>query len=129
MNTPDAFPPLHYACYAGQIEAVQLLVERGANLTRKNTHGGDALGVAIFGSSDCCEPQGGPGMILPEEITHGDYPGIVAFLVERGAPLPESISGGSDGVQEVLRRLGVPEEEQERPDGAYWVPGALPVAG
>jgi ankyrin repeat protein len=111
VNTPDSFPPLHFACYAGQIEAAQLLVERGASLTQINSHGGDAVGVAIFGSTDCCDPQGGPGMILPEEISHGDYPGVVAFLIERGAPLPERIDGGSEGVQEVLRRLGVPEKE------------------
>lgn len=107
VNREMSMPPLHSACYAGQLEAAHLLVEHGADLTQVNEYGGTALGTTIYGSTDCCDPEGGPGMRLPEEITHGDYPGLVQFLIDAGAALPEGIDGGSDAVQDVLRRAGV----------------------
>lgn len=111
VSREASMPPLHSACYAGQLEAARLLVGHGADLEQVNEHGGTALGTTIFGSSDCCDPEGGPGMILPEEIDHGDYPGLVEFLIERGASLPDKISDGSEAVQQVLRRHGVPDED------------------
>lgn len=111
-GNPD-LPPLHSACYAGNLEAARLFVDAGADLTYRNSHGGDALGVAIYGSLDCCHAEGGPGMLLPEEIDHGDYPGLVDYLIEAGSPLPDRISGGSDAVQDVLRRHGVPDIDDE----------------
>jgi ankyrin repeat protein len=113
VNGNPSMPPLHSACYAGNLEAARLLVDAGADLTHRNSHGGDALGVAIYGSLDCCHAEGGPGMLLPEEIDHGDYPGLVDYLIEAGSPLPDRISGGSDAVQDVLRRHGVPDIEDE----------------
>lgn len=112
VNRDDGFPPLHSACYAGQLEPARLLLDHGADLTSTNDYGGDALGVAIYGSLDCCHAEGGPAMLLEEEITHGDYPALVELLIERGAALPERIDGGSDAVQDVLRRHGVPDENQ-----------------
>jgi len=50
-------------------------------------------------------------MKLPEEIMHGDYPAIVRLLIEAGARLPKRV-GGSDAVQEVLRRAGVLDSEE-----------------
>jgi hypothetical protein len=49
-------------------------------------------------------------MKLPEEITHGDYGGIAHMLIAAGARLPSHV-GGSDAVQDVLRRAGVPDGE------------------
>ncbi|MBT6146481.1 MAG: hypothetical protein HOH74_13680, partial [Gemmatimonadetes bacterium] len=95
VNRDIGMPPLHSACYAGQLEAARLLVEHGAAPAMLNEYGGNALGTTIHGSTDCCHPEGGPGMLLPEEINHGDYPGLVAFLIEAGAPLPKCIRGGS----------------------------------
>ena len=57
----------------------------------------------------CFDTEGGPGMRLPEEAVRGEYPQIVEYLIERGAKLPDRISGGSDEVQEILRRYGVPD--------------------
>jgi ankyrin repeat protein len=107
VNREMSMPLLHSACYAGQLEAAHLLVEHGADLTQVNEYGGTALGTTIYGSTDCCDPEGGLGMRLPEEITHGDYPGLVQFLIDVGAALPEGIDGGSDPIQDVLRRTGV----------------------
>jgi ankyrin repeat protein len=112
LNREDGFPPLHSACYAGQLEAARLLVEGGADIEQVSPFGGTALGTTIFGSTDCCHPEGGPGMLLPEEIDHGDYPGLAEFLIDCGSPLPEKIDGGSDGVQEVLRQHGVIDEQE-----------------
>jgi ankyrin repeat protein len=111
VNDDASMPPLHSACYAGQLEAARLLIEHGASLEQVNEYGGTPLGTAIYGSSGCCDPEGGPGMILPEEIDHGDYAGLVELLIGRGAPLPEKISDGSEAVQQVLRRHGVPDED------------------
>jgi len=100
-------PPLHSAGYAGQFAAARLLVERGADLTQLNDFGGTPLGATAYGSLDCCDPQGGPGTLLPEEIK-GDYAAIVQLLIEHGSPLPKEC-WGSEAVQEVLRRHGVPD--------------------
>lgn len=99
-------PPLHNACYAGRLEAVQLLLQRGADLNRRSAYGGDALDSALYGSENCCDPEGGPGTLSPEEITHGDYAGIVECLLQAGATPPAHVCG-SEPVREVLRRFGV----------------------
>ena len=41
---------------------------------------------------------------------HGQYVAIVEMLISHGAQLPPKIWGGSDGVQDVLRAHGVPDE-------------------
>ncbi len=69
----DHTPPLHWACWRGQLAAAQLLVKRGASLTAKNQYGGDALGTTKHGSLNCQDPEGGPTMKLPSEIHHSDY--------------------------------------------------------
>ena len=112
VNRDGGMPPLHSACYAGQLQAARLLVDHGADLEQLNEFGGTPLSTAIFGSTNCCDPEGGPGMLLPEEIDHGDYPGLVEFLIEKGSALPKNTDGGSEAVQEVLRRYGVPDADQ-----------------
>jgi hypothetical protein len=107
----DGTIPLHWAAWRGRFNAVKRLVERGADIYAKNCYGGTALGTAIHGSANCFDPDGGPGMRLNEEAFAGDYPQIVEYLIERGAKLPEKISGGSDAVQEILRQHGVPDAE------------------
>jgi ankyrin repeat protein len=108
IDAGEDMPPLHNACYAGRRAAVQLLLARGADLHRKNAYGGDALQSALYGSIDCCDPEGGPGSLTPEEITHGDFAGIVQVLLEAGAQPPSRVSG-SEAVREALRRHGVPD--------------------
>jgi ankyrin repeat protein len=106
-NAPVGVPPLHSACYAGQLEAARLLVDAGASLTQQNEYGGTPIGTAIYGSLDCCDPEGGPGTLLPEEIP-GQHRAIVELLLERGSPLPQRV-WGSEGIRAVLRQHGVPE--------------------
>jgi ankyrin repeat protein len=105
----DGSPALHWACWRGHLEAARVFVERGASLTRVNQYGGTALGSTVHGSFNCHDVEGGPSMRLDEEVTHGDYPGLVEMLIGAGAPLPERIRGGSPGVRAALRRHGVPE--------------------
>ena len=50
-------------------------------------------------------------MRLHEEALAGDYPQIVEYLIARGAKRPAKITGGSDAVQEILRRHGVADAE------------------
>ena len=111
MGGLDDTPPLHWACWRGGYEAARLLVESGADIHALNRYGGDALGTTIHGSINCHDVFGGIGMKLPEEITHGDYPAIADMLVAAGARLPRWV-GGSDAVQDVLRRAGVPDPEE-----------------
>jgi len=72
--------------------------------------GGDALGCALHGSVNCHDPRGGMTMKLPEEITHGDYPAVADLLIAAGARLPAR-DAGSEAVQDVLRRAGVPDPD------------------
>jgi hypothetical protein len=106
----DETPALHWAVWRGQIDAARVLIEKGASLTQKNVYGADALATAIHGSCNCQDPDGGPGMKLPEEIPDWNYPALVEMLIKAGAPLPLKISGGSNAVQDVLRNHGVPDE-------------------
>ena len=50
-------------------------------------------------------------MRLPEEALPGEYPRIVEYLIVRGAKLPDRVRGGSEAVQDILRRHGVPDAE------------------
>jgi hypothetical protein len=111
VNAALDLPPLHAACYAGQLAAARVIFEHGArDLTKQNAYGGTPLGTCIYGSLDCNDEEGGPSTLLPEEIPARDYAELTQWLIERGAELPKSIRGGSDAVQEVLRRHGVPDE-------------------
>jgi len=116
INAPDigqyGTPPLHWAAWRGQFEALRLLVGRGADIHLTNLYGGAALGTAIHGSANCFDVEGGPAMRLPEEALQGAYPQIVEYLISAGAKLPDKIHGGSDPVKEILRRHGVPDETE-----------------
>ena len=109
VNARHDLGPLHGACYAGCLAAARLLVERGASLTHLNAYGGTPLGTCIYGSANCCDVEGGSGTLLPDEIPARDYAELTEWLIARGAELPRSIWGGSEAVQEVLRRHGVPD--------------------
>jgi ankyrin repeat protein len=108
---PDQTSPLHWAAWRGRFAAARRLVERGADIHWLNSYGGDALGTAIHGSANCFDTEGGPGMRLPDEAVAGDYPQIVEYLISKGSRLPARIQGGSEAVQDVLRRHGVPDLE------------------
>jgi hypothetical protein len=110
-------PPLHWAAWRGRLNAVRTLVEHGADIHWTNCWGGTALGTAIHGSANCFDPDGGPGMRLPEEAFPGEYKEIVEYLIAHGAKLPESIWGGSEAVREALRTHGVPDSEKGEPAG------------
>jgi ankyrin repeat protein len=111
VNATVDLPPLHAACYAGHLAAARLIFEHGASLTQQNAYGGTPLGTCIYGSSDCCDEEGGPGTLSAEEIPARDYAELTEWLIERGSELPKSIWGGSEAVQEVLRRHGVPDSD------------------
>ena len=104
--------PLHWACWKGNLEVAEALIERGADLRAKNQYGGDALGTAIHGSTHCFD-EGGTGMKLPEEVPPRGYAEIVKLLVTRGATLPAEVGQASEPVREVLRGFGVKDREDE----------------
>lgn len=106
----DTAPPLHWACWRGRGRAVRALVEAGADIHAVNRYGGAALDTTIHGSVNCQDVFGGIGTRLPEEIAPGDYADIAEMLIAAGSRLPERV-GGSDPVQEVLRRHGVPDPD------------------
>ena len=111
IDTPDpgpfGSPPLHWAAWRGRFAAAQALVARGADIHVVNPYGGDALGTAIHGSTNCFDLDGGPAMRLPEEAVAGEYAEIVELLITAGAKLPGEISDGSEPVQDVLWRHGI----------------------
>ena len=91
-------------------DAVRLLIGRGADVHAVNRFGGDALDTTAHGSVNCHDALGGITTKLADEITHGDYPAITDMLIGAGASLPGRL-GGSEAVQDVLRRAGVPDPE------------------
>lgn len=113
VNATQDLPPLHAACYAGQLEAAQLIFSRGASLTQTNAYGGTPLGTCIYGSVDCFDEEGGPGACPPDEVPPRGYARLADWLIAQGAGLPASIWGGSEAVQEVLRSYGVPDVPSE----------------
>lgn len=77
---------LHMACWRGHAEAVRALVAGGADLELANDFDGTPLDTAVFGAFNCHDPQGGMTTWgLPEDVRHGDYPGVVRALLEAGA--------------------------------------------
>jgi hypothetical protein len=74
------------------------------------SRGHRASGTTIHGSINCHDALGGMTMKLAEEITHGDYPAVAELLIAAGARVPSRV-GGSETVQEVLRRAGVPDPD------------------
>ncbi len=106
----DESLPLHWACWRGHADAARLLIEHGADIYARNRYGGDALSTTLHGSVNCHDVVGGMTMKLPEEITHGDYPAVAEMLIAAGARLPDRVRG-SEAVQDVLRRAGVPDPD------------------
>lgn len=98
-------PALHEACFVGDFDAAQQLVELGASLTKKNVHGSNALGVVMYGSVNCQDVAGGPGARPPITFPERGYPRIAELLLSRGAPPPDEIRG-SRAVVETLQRHG-----------------------
>ena len=82
--------PLHQAALNGHLDAVKLLLERGADAYWRDPHyNGDALGWACAGS----------------ENGSGNYVGIVEALLDHGLPLPEK-AWGSPEVRAALTARG-----------------------
>jgi ankyrin repeat protein len=83
--------PLHQAAWYGRWEVVKLLLAHHAPLEEKDTtYGGTPLGWACHGSMNCRNPN-------------GDYPAVVAALIEAGAGIMSGHSG-TEEVNAVLRR-------------------------
>jgi hypothetical protein len=87
--------PLHWAAWHGQAELVRLILAHGGSIENSdNDYRVTPLNWAIHGSQNGWYKE------------KGDYPATVEVLIDAGARLPESL-GGSEAVQEVLRRHGV----------------------
>jgi len=88
---------LHWASWHGNLEMVRLLLEAGGDVAdTDNEYNSAPLTWALRASVDGWHPD------------TGDYPGVVEMLIRAGAELPKGLRG-SEGVQDVLRRHGVPE--------------------
>jgi len=98
VDTPgwSGFTPLIQAAAHGRRATVELLIERGANLTERawEDRGPRPLDAAIWA-------------IRNNHAHDGDYAGTVEVLVTAGAPTGHRPPSGDPAVDRVLERLGV----------------------
>jgi ankyrin repeat protein len=97
--------PLGQACWRGRVQMVRELVSRGAALSFHQ--GGSAIGAALHGSRNCHQPEGGPTMMIVDEIPREPYAEIVRFLLDRGATVPERVDENGPRASTVLAELGI----------------------
>ncbi len=84
--------PLHWAAWHGNLELVKALLRSNHLIDdADNDFHSTPLGWATHGSENGWHAEA------------GDYPAVVAALLQAGAKLPETVSG-TDAVKEVLRR-------------------------
>ena len=84
---------------------VRELVRRGAAVTFHD--GRSALAVALHGSRNCHEPEGGPAMRTVEEIPKEPYAEIVRILLAAGATVPERIGKDGPRGETLIAELGI----------------------
>lgn len=89
--------PLDRAALRGYVDTVKVLLKHGADMTLKNEFGGTPLRACAWGS-------------LHFRDSKGDYPAVIEALIVAGSPLPDE-AFGSDDVQAVMRRHGVPNQK------------------
>lgn len=87
--------PLDRAALRGYVDTVKVLLKHGADMTVVNEFGGTPLRACAWGS-------------LHFRDSKGDYPATVEAIIEAGSPLPD-FAFGSDEVQALMRRHGVPD--------------------
>jgi ankyrin repeat protein len=97
-------PVLRQAAWRGHADVVRVLVDHGAPLVWED---GSAIGAALHGSFHCHEAEAGPTMRTDDEVTHGDYPGVLRILLDAGAPIPERLWDADLGAEVLFARLGV----------------------
>jgi ankyrin repeat protein len=106
----DASPPgddgtaLASACWRGNLDLVRLLVARGASLVWPE---GSPIGATLHGSQHCHDPHGGPMSLPVDEVRHGDYAGVLRYLLAAGATIPLDYGDGTASAASILTDLGV----------------------
>jgi hypothetical protein len=103
-GTPD-LRPMAQAAWRGHRDVVRELVTHGAQLSWEDNH--TAIGTALHGSMHCHDPQGGPTLRTTEEVTHGDYRGVLQTLVDAGAPIPERLWDADLDAPDLMTGMGV----------------------
>ena len=103
-GTPD-LRPMGQAAWRGHRDVVRELARHGAQLSWEDNH--TAIGAALHGSMHCHDPQGGPTMRTADEVTHGDYPGVLQVLVDAGAPIPDRLWDPDLDARDLMADLGV----------------------
>jgi hypothetical protein len=105
VNGALGLRPLRQAAWRGHREVVRELVTHGAETSWEDN--GTAIGAALHGSMHCHDPQGGPTMRTTEEVTHGDYRGVIQVLIDAGAPIPEHIWDPDLDARDLMTGMGV----------------------
>jgi hypothetical protein len=93
----DGQTALHLAAHCGHLDALRLLLARGAPLEVKNQYGGTVLDQALWSAAHDAGGWGGnhPGL---------DYAPIVEALVAAGAKIEPQWSTGIAAIDELLRK-------------------------
>lgn len=71
----DAMTALHWAAGSADLAMIELLIERGAPLERKNVYGGTVLDSTLWFAHHAD----------PEELARNDYPAVIDRLIAAGA--------------------------------------------
>jgi len=89
--------PLHWAAWHGRAELVRQILDHGGPIENSdNDYRVTPLNWAIHGSQNGWYREA------------GDYPATVRVLLDAGARMPDKL-GGTEAVQEILRRYGLKE--------------------
>ncbi len=92
----DGTTPLMLACGEGQVEAVELLIKKGADIMARNSGGSTALHDSVYSDSDCTLVLLKGGADVDVQSMHGLTPLMVAAGYGPASQVEVLLAAGAD---------------------------------